>query len=527
MFEIDGTYGASLAALLKMAETREEDRLLIQRVRQNGIRIEGIRITALDGSELTDPNLTHLVQRFVEDTYRTPRKPPLPLLIVRRDIEDLCSSLERQRRANEPAAPGVDIQGPTAAVTPPAPTACAVSKNPMDASGVPAATDEVAKVAKDTNLAADSIADSKASETESKPMVSEANPAVAEPTKITAEEKSPAAEPQPQAPAIRKPATWEDNEPTEPWVSESIAGHLGFSVEYRHNYFEEADASSGWHILAATRRGRMHAHGGTHREDAFHFLPEKDFTIVCVSDGAGAYVNSRVGSEVTSREVVSLLGDTLTSQREEFAGLDAKALGEKMQTAIGTAVEQTCNRLRLLADKSGTQPKDFRCTLVLGILWLASETPFLFFSQVGDGFMASQSKDGKAQRHGQSDSGAFSGEVNCFIPDAEAPQNAQHIVQIGAANADAFIFCSDGIEDPFYPIEKQAPAIFQQLREGVTESLPNFNQEKSGPVIGATDGGAQLEKWLAFEKKGENDDRTILILHRTTPAKGATVATRT
>ena len=127
MFEIDGTYGASLAALLKMAETREEDRLLIQRVRQNGIRIEGIRITALDGSELTDPNLTHLVQRFVEDTYRTPRKPPLPLLIVRRDIEDLCSSLERQRRANEPAAPGDDIQGPTAAVTPPAPTACAVS----------------------------------------------------------------------------------------------------------------------------------------------------------------------------------------------------------------------------------------------------------------------------------------------------------------------------------------------------------------------------------------------------------------
>ena len=319
---------------------------------------------------------------------------------------------------------------------------------------------------------------------------------------------------QPESAPAPKAATWQTKEPDGPWAPEPVAPHLGFSVEYKHSYHEEAKASPGWRIVAATRRGRMHAHEGTHREDAFHSTVKERFTIVCVCDGAGAYEYSRIGSEITSRETVALLAETLSSQQAALGKLDPAGLGAEMQKAIGAAVQQTCARIRLLAEKSSALPKDFRCTLLLGVLWLGSETPFLFFSQVGDGFMASQSKEGNALRHGKSDSGEFSGEVNCFIPDPEALQHAQHLAQIDATNVDAFIFCSDGIEDPFYPIEKKAATIFAQLREGVTESLADFKQTPSGPVIGAADGGEQLERWLEFEKKGENDDRTILILHR-------------
>jgi hypothetical protein len=142
--------------------------------------------------------------------------------------------------------------------------------------------------------------------------------------------------------------------------------------------------------------------------------------------------------------------------------------------------------------------------------------------------MAAQGRDGAAKRYGESDSGEFSGEVNCFIPDADAVRNAQKVVAIGAANADAFIFCSDGIEDPFYPTAKNSQRIFEQLRQGVNEPLTGFEkQEPHEPVLGAPQAREKLAAWLGFEKKGENDDRTILILHRlpseitTAPAIGA------
>lgn len=343
------------------------------------------------------------------------------------------------------------------------------------------------------------------------------------------------AQPEASTPAIALPeaapvrpqaATWQENDPTEPWCPEAIWPHLGFTdFNYKNNYSQEGPASPGWQIVAATRRGRMHAHKGTHREDAFHLAAENSFTIACVCDGAGSYKYSRIGSETTCRQTVNYLHEALRGRVDELASLTPEKLGEEMGKLIVAAVENACQFLRELAVKSSLEPKDFRCTLVCGVLWLAGDSPYLFFSQVGDGFMAGSNKDGTAKRYGASDSGAFSGEVNCFVPDENAPENARKIPQIVATNHDAFIFCSDGIEDPFFPIERNAAVIFAQLRDGVKDPLPGFGKQlPTGPVIGAPDASAQLESWLAFEKKGENDDRTILVLHRTKAAQEARIA---
>ena len=218
---------------------------------------------------------------------------------------------------------------------------------------------------------------------------------------------------------------------------------------------------------------------------------------------------------MTCRRIIEELAKTIDSHRIVLTKLAPAEFNIQLQTMIGEAVQGACDFLRELAEKTGTEPKDFRCTLVLGILWLASEAPQLIFSQVGDGFLATQKKDGETQRCGKSDSGAFSGEVNCFIPDTDAVYKAKEIIAIGASNVDAFIFCSDGIEDPFYPTEKKSQTIFRQLREGVSAPLSVFEKQKPhGPVIGSSDAKSLLAEWLDFEKKGENDDRTIVILHR-------------
>jgi hypothetical protein len=49
--------------------------------------------------------------------------------------------------------------------------------------------------------------------------------------------------------------------------------------------------------------------------------------------------------------------------------------------------------------------------------------------------------------------------------------------------------------------------------------LPGFQRQPAhGPVLGAgvapADGAERLAAWLTFEKRGENDDRTAVVLAR-------------
>lgn len=322
------------------------------------------------------------------------------------------------------------------------------------------------------------------------------------------------------APPSPKPAKWEEKEAGE-WCPEELRLHLPkfAKFDYRDNYSESDDAPGGWRIVAATRRGRLHAHHGTHREDAFHFTKGERFTVLCVSDGAGSCRYSRIGSETTSREITRRLHEWLETNRPTLASLPAGELAKLIGAAMVDAVHKTVLGLHELATKAACSPKDFRCTLLLAVLYKSDIEAALLTSQVGDGFIASLESDGQAQRHGESDSGAYSGEVTCFIPDADSPTHASRIRLLPVGELESLILCSDGIEDPFYPLEKNAAVIFHQLYHGATDKLSGFeNQALFAPVIGHPAAAANLEKWLGFEKKGENDDRTIVVLHRISPS---------
>lgn len=510
MLQLQSEYAETIRKVLNPSFFTVPPKALIKRLKDVGLSFSQGKMGDASGKPILDPILKPLAEEFVANAeqargYINPRT-------VVDDLVTLCDKIDaaRQMQKSEPA----QVEQSAPETTPASDSPAANSANPL--APVPAdvspASSEPAPIIKATAEALP----------QSVPVTSAAGQTVPSPDAVKPDLGTrivPVVEPVPkkteEPPPVRKPATWQDNPAAAPWCPPAIQPHLGFEVAYKDNYQSEADASPGWHIVAATHRGRMHAHHGTHREDAFLFHSEKDFTVVCVSDGAGSYQHSRIGSESTCRRVVSVLAEALNSRRAELAKLKPEEFNVQLQTVIGAAVQAACDFLIELAAKTETKPKDFRCTLVLGVLWLAGETELLVFSQVGDGFMAGQKKDAEAQRYGESDSGAFSGEVNCFMPDADAVHNAQHVVAIGAANADAFIFCSDGIEDPFYPTEKKSQAIFQQLREGVSEPLSGFEKQKThGPVIGSPEAKARLATWLDFEKKGENDDRTILILHR-------------
>jgi hypothetical protein len=140
--------------------------------------------------------------------------------------------------------------------------------------------------------------------------------------------------------------------------------------------------------------------------------------------------------------------------------------------------------------------------------------------------VAVRTGDGAVRVLGRPDGGEFSGEVSCFVPDACADARGAEVFTRPLAGVADVLVASDGVEDPFYPIDRNGPALLAQLREGTGDALDGFQRQPAvGPVIGADAldadaAAARLAEWLTFEKRGENDDRTLVVLTRRRPAVG-------
>ncbi len=303
---------------------------------------------------------------------------------------------------------------------------------------------------------------------------------------------------------------WRHRAPEEPWLPPELADALaplleGF--EYRDQQEICVPALPGWRVLAGTRRGRLHAHHGTHREDAFHHGGDTEngrFWIFCVGDGAGSSRLSRVGAEITCRRLVNELSRVFHERADAWDALAADALKPELEAAIAGAVREDAAFLSTLADDFGREPRDFRCTLLLTVLYRHHGAELASLSQVGDGFLAGINRQGVARRYDPagSASGAFSGEVNCFIPDEGCAAQARPFGIIpSTANLQALLLGTDGIEDPFYPVDANLPALFDQFAAAAATTDPDAARER-------------LAAWLAFEKKGENDDRTAMFIYR-------------
>jgi len=274
----------------------------------------------------------------------------------------------------------------------------------------------------------------------------------------------------------------------------------------------------GWRAAGASRRGRMHANGGTHREDSLAFDAHDRATVLCVSDGAGSCQHSRIGSHVAADRVVEFLL-AATAAVDPAIAADAGKLKDFLAAQVTAAAVAATDALVELAKKSGAQPKDFRCTLLTALHYRGAQHELLLTNQIGDGAICLLRKDQCTARLGASDSGTHSGEVSCFVPDDCAREKAKRVdVTSDVAAVECILLCSDGIEDPFYPLEKQAGAIFRQFYMGVTAPLPDFKAQPPQPAPLLQESAAWgLAQWLEFEKRGENDDRTVAVLHRLPP----------
>lgn len=322
-----------------------------------------------------------------------------------------------------------------------------------------------------------------------------------------------AAAPVVEAPVVEPPraAVWEVNEPAQPWcppefcdgVREAIGAEAFNALLARpvHERGEHVRAGA-WHITGALRRGRRHAHVAAFNEDALFLHGNESRGVIVVADGAGSAPFSRLGSAVAA-EVIGA------------AVRDAKTLSV---AALQQAVERAVAALQAIASSAKVEPRALRTTVLVAAWEPSPEGTRVITTQVGDGALVIMHQDGRITRPSAGDAGDWSGEVHCFLPDSETLAFATKAsVELDLPDMTALLLVTDGVDDALYPFPRFAPAILGQLVHGADTPLTGLSAQSVTPsLLTASSPGETLLAWLGFEKRGENDDRTLAVaLHHT------------
>jgi len=304
------------------------------------------------------------------------------------------------------------------------------------------------------------------------------------------------------------PATWVDREPEVAWCPEAIHAVLGdeFVRAAATEPSVVSRAHAAWQVRGASVRGKSHGHRGEHRDDALAVHATDDLLLLCVADGAGSSALSRVGAAVTAQQVVEQ-----TAARHAASPADSPA-ASRLGTAMAHAVHDAALRLHELAAAAGVSPTALRTTVIV----VAMQGDLILVSQVGDGAVLMQRQDGSIMRVGALRETAWAGEVTCFVPDACAMTQAAGLRQVSAAEISLIALMTDGIDDPFHPLEQSGAALVDQWRDGTSAPIGTAKQSHCGPVLASADA---LLQWMTFEQRGEVDDRTLLLAWRAAPVE--------
>ncbi len=301
------------------------------------------------------------------------------------------------------------------------------------------------------------------------------------------EKKSPPLPVEAPEPAPEKrpePANWQEQEPEDPT---DPAPHL---------LHEQRSGIHGWHIVAASRRGRMHAHQGTYREDAFAVGIVGQWHIIAVADGAGSAALSRVGSHLAVTTAASSLQESLTTMNKPTD----EQLGQFLDQALQIAYEAVHRE----AEQRDIATKDLSSTLLLMLHRPLEAVHIVASTQVGDGLMAIQYADGSIEPLAERDSGAFGGETYFLTSKPIAAWQRRSLVRHCVQPPTLLVAMTDGVADDFIPYEQYLSVLMQNLRKNVASKVE----------AGSGNPDEILLQLLDYDRRGSFDDRTLVMLYQ-------------
>ena len=276
---------------------------------------------------------------------------------------------------------------------------------------------------------------------------------------------------------------------------------------------------SGLRIVGARVRGRRHKHEGTNCDDWFDIATTGAWSIIAVSDGAGAKPFSRVGARVACQSAIETLcsrlsrhelldRDEWTPQTFRYGESDFSyfepdlaylqdALHEALESARAATESAAANRSNLPEHQSllgrPLSPDDLWATLLLAVQILVpyrgSSYSLVMTLQVGDGISAALFRDGSPSILDNPDSGRYAGET-IFVTSTSSWSRADVYRRIYPffSPMRALMVMTDGVADDYFPFESGLRRLYDDLVEhGIIEApaSPASDAERRGPGDGS------------------------------------------
>ena len=275
-------------------------------------------------------------------------------------------------------------------------------------------------------------------------------------------------------------------------------------------------------IVAASVRGRSHAHEGKARDDDFNVF--HDYTtgwyILAVADGAGSAKYSRKGSDVACKKALEHCKEALKKPTDlELAisnlknaelGTSNKEISDLIYKIIGGAAHKAHRAIAETATSNEDQLRDYSTTLLLAICKKFDFGWFVASFWVGDGAMCIYDKNRQYFKLlGTPDGGEYAGQTRfltmkeIFTPESIMSRLKYSIEE----DFTALLLMTDGVSDPFFETDANLNKIekWNALWENILSEVNLINDN--------SDSQYQLLKWLDFWSPGNHDDRTIAILY--------------
>ena len=270
-------------------------------------------------------------------------------------------------------------------------------------------------------------------------------------------------------------------------------------------------------IIAASKRGRSHAHKAKPRDDHYAInITEEGWYVAIVADGAGSALFSREGSrvacETAERVIINelqkafqlkanlLLIDDLnspmqinkTDMHKEIKTKDLqKAIGDGLYNILGKAALEVHKQIKEVATAKQRKPKDYATTLLIALCKHYENGWFIASFWIGDGAIAVYDKTNNSVKLlCCPDEGEFSGQTR-FVTMPEIFSSAKNI----------YFFETDA--------NLTNPQKWDELLQNINLSLKGEENQLPDEKTQAQ----RLMQWLDFWSPGNHDDRTIVIVH--------------
>jgi hypothetical protein len=285
----------------------------------------------------------------------------------------------------------------------------------------------------------------------------------------------------------------------------------------------EKEGNEGWKLVAASKRGRSHAHEGSCRDDDFMLINDhpEQWHILAVSDGAGSSQFAREGSRVAVNTSTEILAEKLTEHdvalveavsawnKDQSDRADAE-LRQVLYAVFNQAIYQAINTVHQTSKKENCKFRDFYATLLLAAHKEIQGQHFIAGYWIGDGGMAVYKKgeDGYLRLLGQPDSGEYAGQTRFLDPEANDGKDIMQRISFASVDSMTALFLlTDGITDPIFETDYnlQQPARWdtfwtEEIRKNISDTAGETEKN--------------LLEWLSFWSPGNHDDRTIALLYQ-------------